>query len=275
MVEEWSVNHEVVGWHRETVDLADGAELERKLREESFDVLVNTAAMTSVDACQDHEGAAIAINAHAPGVMAAVCREKGRRMIQVSTDYVFDGRKRTPYTEEDAPNPISLYGASKRQGEQGVLAGDDQNLVIRVSWIFGPHRPSFLEQILERSLREERVEAISDKWSSPAYSVDLSRWMEPLLSQGAGILHLCNPGGCTWQEYAQAALNAAIERGWPVRTERVEPLLLKEMKMFKARRPVSTVMDVGRYEALTGTKLRRWNEAVAEYVSQLDLETLV
>src|SRR5213596_1222582 len=110
-----------------------------------FDVLINAAAFTNVDLCEAEREEAFRINAEGPRVLAEICRDKNAKLIHFSTDYVFNGEKREPYTEEDAAKPISVYGKSKRAGEENVLAVQDRHLVIRVSWVFGPDRASFVD----------------------------------------------------------------------------------------------------------------------------------
>ena len=118
---------------------------------------------------------AFRINAEAPGVLAEICNEKDAKLIHFSTDYVFDGEKRAPYTEEDQANPISAYGESKLAGEKKVLAADNGHLVVRVSWVFGPDRPSFIDAMIKRAQQDEKIDAISDKFSTPTYTHDIAR----------------------------------------------------------------------------------------------------
>ena len=121
-----------------------------------FDVLINAAGFTKVDLCETQPERAFLINAEAPRVLAEICGEKNARLIHFSTDYVFDGEKREPYTEEDEATPISVYGESKLAGENNVLAAQDRNLVVRVSWVFGPDRPSFIDAMIKRAQESER-----------------------------------------------------------------------------------------------------------------------
>lgn len=268
LVRSYAGCYAVTGFTHAQLDLARLGELEAVLQARPCDVLINSAALTNVDYCQGHVAEAMRINAEAPGLMARVCRERGTRFLHVSTDYVFDGEKRTPYTEADPANPISIYGASKREGEKQVLAANPTALVLRVSWVFGPDRPSFVDQILERARTQEQVAAVADKFSSPTYTEELARLLQPLL-QGempGGILHLANRGACSWQEYAQWALDCSHRCGVAMKATTVEPLTLGEMKSFLAPRPVYTVLGTEKYEQLTGAAPRDWHEAVEEYV---------
>ena len=263
--------HEMVGWARADANIADPDALRRLLEQQPYDLLINPAAMTSVDECERAEDLAYAVNAAAPEVMAEVSLNKGTRFFHLSTDYVFDGVAEGLRLESDPTNPLGTYGRSKAEGEQRVLAVSPDFLVIRTSWVFGPHRPSFLDSILQRALEHEVVEAIEDKFSSPCYSLDFAELLEPLVDAdlGHGLLHLCNSGSCSWREYGQWAIDVAVELGMPVRAREVRGIALAEMSIFDAPRPVHTSLSTERYTELTGAVPRPWQEAVRAYLERL------
>ncbi len=186
LVREFAATCEVAGYNHAQLDLADLDHLRAAISGERFDVLINAAALTNVDYCEDHRVEAMRLNAEAPRVLAEICREKHARFIHVSTDYVFDGEKRVPYTEEDPANAISVYGESKRVGELQVLEANDHALVIRVSWVFGPDRPSFVDAILKRARTEEKVAAVADKFSTPTYTYDIAELLRPFFDRETG-----------------------------------------------------------------------------------------
>jgi len=233
-------------------------------------LLINSAAATNVDWCEQHEKEAEQINARAVSDLGLLCAERGVRCLHISTDYVFDGSASRPYTEEDPARPISVYGETKRLGEELLLRTDPNHLVIRVSWVFGPDKPSFVDWALDQALSKETVSAINDKISSPTYTLDFAHWIRPLLfdSPMGGVLHLCNPGGCTWREYAQCAINAAREEGVRLKTYEVEPITLNSMSTFIARRPIYTVLATEKYCKRTGSSTRPWKDAVREFVQR-------
>jgi dTDP-4-dehydrorhamnose reductase len=270
LVREWrKADEEVIGLARPEFDLGSTESVRAALEPLDFGVLVNCAAQTNVDRCETHPDEAMALNADAVRTMAQICARKGARLIQISTDYVFDGAKDTPYAEEDAAEPISHYGASKRAAEIAALETSERNLVVRVSWVFGPDRPSFVDQILDRARKEATVAAISDKVAVPTYTIDAAHLLHPLLSNtpAGGILHLCNAGACTWQEYGQYALDSAIAAGERLQATTVEPLKITDLKAFIARRPPYTAMATGKLTRLTGVAPRDWREAVREYIT--------
>ena len=261
--------HDVIGLNHAQLDLAAPDQLQATLGALEFDLLINSAAQTNVDRCETYRDEAFQLNGEAPGLLAEICSSKNARLIHLSTDYVFDGDKAEPYTEGDPPNPISVYGASKLAGEQRVLATDPRHVVARVSWVFGPDRPSFIDWAIDQARENERVQAVADKFSTPTYTLDLANMLGPLLASNAavsGIIHLTGDGGCSWQEYAQWAIDCCLEAGIPLKAREVGAISLADMKNFIARRPVQTVLATDRYERLTGDKPRHWRDAVAEYV---------
>ena len=268
LAREYASQHDVTGYTHAQLDLSHLPALRSTLALLPFDLLINAAALTNVDYCEDHRDEAMRLNAEAPRVLAEICREKQSRFIHFSTDYVFDGEKREPYTEEDPANAISVYGESKREGELQVLEANDRALVIRVSWVFGPDRPSFVDTILKKARSEDRVAAVADKFSTPTYTPDIAALLQPLLDSPAvsGILHLANRGACSWQEYAQWALDCCHKFGVPMKASTVRASSLGEMTNFVARRPVYTVLGTEKYERLTGGAPRDWHLAVADYV---------
>lgn len=266
---EWSrEGDEILGFNHASLDLSDAGQIRRGFEGLEFDALVNCAALTNVDYCESHEAEAFRINAVAAGELAALCRERRARLIHISTDYVFDGDKREPYTEEDVARPLSVYAASKLAGEEALLEQYPAALAVRVSWVFGPDRPSFIDQILKRAQETSELSAVADKWAVPTYTLDAARLLRRFLAQTApaGLLHLCNSGACSWQEYGQFAVDCAARRALPLRGRTVAPLKLSEMKAFIARRPVYTVMSTARLGLLLGEPPRSWKDAVEEYV---------
>jgi dTDP-4-dehydrorhamnose reductase len=268
---EWrAFGDEIRGFNHASLDLANDVELRRALEAADFDVLVNCAALTNVDYCETHAEEANRINSDAVRTMGAICARKKARCLHFSTDYVFDGEKTTPYTEEDPPRPLGLYAASKLAGERALLEVCPAALVVRVSWVFGPDRPSFVDQILQRARETEDLSAIADKWAAPTFTVDVAHLVRPLLREmpASGLLHLCQAGACTWQEYGQFALDRAAQYGVALKGRTVAPLRMASLKAFVAQRPVYTAMSTAKLTRLTGLAPRSWQDAVDEFVRE-------
>lgn len=269
LARRWSGRHAVRTLARPDLDVADPDALRRLLAGERFDVLVNGTGLTNVDRCETDRAEAEAVNARAPGVMAEAAGASGARFIHVSTDYVFDGKKTAPYTEEDEAAPLGFYGATKLAGEQAALAVSPRHVVVRVSWVFGPDKPSFVDALIDRALHQDRVEAVADKTSCPTFSEDVADWLEPFLTRPlpGGLYHACNAGGCTWQEYGQWALDCAARAGAPLRAREVAPIPMSSLTAFVAPRPPHTVMSPARLAAVTGLTPRPWQDALDNYLS--------
>jgi dTDP-4-dehydrorhamnose reductase len=270
LMREYQGKYDVAGFNRAQLDLSNFDKIHEKLGQTDFGVLINAAAFTNVDLCETQPDQAFRINAEAPRVLAEICGEKNAKLIHFSTDYVFDGEKRVPYTEEDEADPISVYGESKLAGEKNVLAAQNRHLIVRVSWVFGPDQPSFIDGMIKRAQENEKVDAIADKFSTPTYTHDIAQ-MLPQFFDGdgeGGILHFANAGKCSWQEYAQWALDCCREFGVPAKAKTVSALKLKDMKDWIARRPVYSVLSTAKYAQLTSTLPRTWREAVADYITR-------
>jgi dTDP-4-dehydrorhamnose reductase len=280
LVREYQGKFDVAGFNHAQLDLANVGEIHHNIDELEFDVMINAAAMTNVDLCEQEIERAFAINAEAPQLLARICRDKNAKMIHFSTDYVFDGEKREPYTESDVAKPISVYGESKRTGEKLVLQTRDRHLVVRVSWVFGPDRPSFVDTMIKRGREEEQINAIADKWSAPTYTSDIAEMLRSFFGVDApgGILHLANSGQCSWQEYAQHAIDCCHRLNILLKAKTVGALKLADMTHLRqgsggqanwvARRPVYSVLSTAKYAELAGLTPRSWRDAVADYIER-------
>ncbi len=269
LAREWRARgQDVLAMDRTAFSLDKVAEVQERLAGLEFEVLVNCAALTNVDYCESHREEAFRINAESVAAMAGVCAQKNARLIHVSTDYVFDGNATTPYSEADAPHPISVYGESKLAGEVEALAASPRNWVARVSWVFGPDRVSFVDQVIVRAKKEDRVEAVADKWATPTYTMDVCADLWHFLRgiEGGGVVHMSNAGVCSWQEYGQHALDCAVEAGLELKARMVGGLKMSELKAFVAKRPPYSAMATAKFTSLTGIHPRGWREAVRQHV---------
>jgi len=270
LLREYRDKFDAVGFNHTQLDLSDLGAVREKLRNTSFDVLINAAGFTKVDVCETQRHRAFLINAGAPRLVAEICDEKNARLIHFSTDYVFDGGKREPYTEEDEASPISAYGESKLTGENNVLAVQNQNLVVRVSWVFGPDRPSFIDAMVQQAQENDRVDAVADKFSTPTYTLDIAAMLPRFFDENVsgGILHFANAGQCSWQEYAQWAVDCCHDAGLALKAKTIGARKLRDMTNWIAHRPVYSVLSTAKYTKLTGLSPRTWREAVSDYITR-------
>jgi dTDP-4-dehydrorhamnose reductase len=267
LMREYREKFDVVAFNHAQLDLANGEQIRDKLSPLEFDLLINCAAMTNVDLCEQEIEQAFAINAEGPQLLARICRDKNAKMIHFSTDYVFDGEKREPYAESDLAKPIGVYGESKRTGEKLVLQTQDRHLVLRVSWVFGPDRPSFIDTMIKRAREEDHIDAVADKFSTPTYTADTAEALPRLIDQ-SGVWHFANSGECSWQEYAQHALDCCHRFGVSLKAKTVGASNLSDMRNWIARRPVYSVLSIEKYAKLTGVTPRSWRDAVSDYIER-------
>lgn len=270
LTREYREKFDVVGLNHSQLDLARREQVRDTLSPVAFDLLINCAAMTNVDLCELQREQAFAINAEAPKLLAGICGEKKAKLIHFSTDYVFDGEKGQPYVETDRAKPVSVYGESKRAGEENVLAMQDRHLVVRVSWVFGPDRPSFIDAMIKRAREEEEIDAVADKFSTPTYTRDVAGMLPSFfdVDVAGGILHFANAGECSWQEYAQHTLDCCRASGMSLKAKTVGSKKISNMKNWIARRPVYSVLSTAKYAKLAGVTPRPWRDAVADYIER-------
>lgn len=254
-------------------DICDEPRGEKVLDELRPDVLLNCASTTDVDGCESHKEEAFRVNGLGPAVLTKLCVERGIRLVHVSTDYVFDGTKGAPYREEDPPGPLSVYGASKLEGEKavlGILPGarveetsvDERDvLVVRTARLYGPGaKRSFVKTMLEAATVRKEIRVVNDQTGAPTYSVDLARILFELAGgEVRGIVHATNDGSCTWFDWAKEILRLA---------RREVPVTAVTTAEFPrpAKRPAYSVLDLGRLRSF-GVQPRPWQEALAEFLS--------
>ena len=192
-------------------------------------------------------------------------------MIQFSTDYVFSGESHDLWNETDETHPINVYGRTKLAGERAALRACPSALVARVSWLFGPDKPSHPDNIIQRALQTEGLSAVEDKVSVPTSNADICGWIKQLIvgdPTTCGVLHLCNSGIASWHSWAEAALTIAAGLGVPVKTTQVKPISLASLTQLKAPRPLLTVMSNAKLQSLLGQEIRDWYDALEEYLVQ-------
>ena len=246
---------------RAALDVTDESGVASAFSELDPHVVVNCAAFTRVDACET-DPAAWAINVRGVGILARECTRRGARLVQISTDFVFDGEKGEPYLEEDETGPLSIYGITKRAGEEVALQSPSA-LVVRASWLFGRSGWNFIEAILRQAEDGRReLSVVDDQRGKPTATTDLSEAIVVLLAaNSSGIFHFANRGEVTWYDFAREILLVAGRNDVSVR-----PISSVDLAR-PARRPGYSVLDTSKYEALTGRTIRHFHEPLVEYVA--------
>ena len=253
--------YEVFARPHADLDIASGEQVRATFREVRPEVVVNCAAFTNVDACETDPRASL-VNARAVELLARQSAIHSAQLVQISTDYVFDGQKDAPYLEEDPTGPLSAYGRSKREGEEAAREAPGA-LILRSSWLFGRSGWNFVEAILKQVEEGKRtLSVVHDQRGSPTAAPDLAEAIPALLASGAsGIYHFTNRGETTWFDFAREILdlsgNGAIH---------VEPVDSSSLGR-PARRPAYSLLDTSKYIRLTGRAIRHYREPLAEYLA--------
>jgi len=222
----------------------------------------NCAAFTKVDLCET-DPLARAVNDAAVGQLAESCRKFEARLVHVSTDFVFDGKSREPYREDDGTGPLSAYGATKLAGEKHALSVPGA-LVVRGSWLFGNHGPNFIEAMLKQAEGGQRtVRVVTDQLGRPTATTDLAEALVELFRlAAAGIVHFANAGEVTWNDFAKEIFRLSGHSD-----VEVAPITSEELNR-PARRPAYSVLSTEKYEKLTGKEPRDFREPLAEYLER-------
>ena len=246
---------------REGGDMLDQDWVARQIEQHAPRAIFNTVAWTQVDQAEDEPEAAMRINRGVPLMLAQLLKGKSVPLLHYSTDFVFNGCKDAPYTEGDAPDPISVYGRTKLEGEKVLLeARLTQCCVIRTAWLFGSGRKNFISTILDLAAKRDAVSVVHDQVGSPTYTQDLAEASFELLRLKAeGLFHVVNSGQASWCELAEAAVSAANL------SSRVTPIASADWPQ-RASRPAYGVLDTSRYTSLTGKTMRPWLAALRDYV---------
>jgi dTDP-4-dehydrorhamnose reductase len=254
---------ETISSTREFLDITDYFGICSEFERLEPTVVINTAAFSDVDGCELDPIRALQVNKIGAHNLARACKTIGARFIHISTDYVFDGTKTTPYVEEDATSPIQVYGASKLDGETAILAELPGALIVRTSFLFGPGRPTFVDRAIERARKNDLVRAVLDWVNSPTYTVDLAEMMVALIARDvSGVLHASNAGACSKFEFARAACGFA-----GIEDPSIAPIRRADLPL-PAKRPERTPFDLTRLTAVLGRAPRSWEEALEDYLVQ-------
>lgn len=249
--------------HCVALDITDPAAVESFLDGKAIDLLINCAAYNDVDRAESEVAKAYALNCDAPKNLARIARQRGIPLVTYSTDFVFDGTKGAPYRETDPPNPLSVYGKAKYQGEQEALQAYDRVLVIRTSWVFGLGNNNFNKSVLRWVAGSDELRIVADQISAPTYSRDLAEYSWYLIRAGAtGLYHLSNQGQASKYEQAAYLLRRIGWRGRLIKARTAE---------FKlpAPRPAFSKLDSSKAESLIGKKLPEWTDALDRFLDEL------
>ena len=259
------INHvqQVTGVDINECDITDQKATLNTLLKKNPRWVINAAAYTQVDQCETNSEQAFKVNAEAVSNLALACKETNTKLLHVSTDYVFDGKTKNPYREEDPVNPLSVYGNSKCRGETTVQDLLDDFIIVRTGGLYGKRGVNFVNTIVKMAQERDELRVVNDQWMSPTCTVDLSKAIGTLVQLSSqGIFHIVNSGFCTWYEFA-CKIVAITDSPC-----RVVPISSDELDR-PAPRPAFAVLNCSKYSKVTGIKLRPWEEALTDYLSTM------
>lgn len=275
---------------REELDLSKPEDIRRVIRGVRPNLIVNAAAYTAVDKAESDEAAARAINADAPAVMAEEAKRVGAALVHYSTDYVFDGSKKSPYEEDDLTNPLSVYGKTKLEGEQAITSAGVPHLIFRTSWVYATRGKNFLLTVLRLATQRAELRIVQDQAGAPTWSREIAASTAEILEQSIqkeagpsltgihGIYHMTAGGETTWYDFARAILEearmqpqkglwfAAATNGLPLIAQRVVPISTAEYPT-PARRPVNSILSNSRLKQTFGFELPDWRKQLQTALS--------
>ncbi|NLC13231.1 MAG: dTDP-4-dehydrorhamnose reductase [Chloroflexi bacterium] len=262
---------EVIALDYPEVDLTDNKGLRELVRTVKPDIIINAAAYTNVDKAESEPEKARAINATGPGVLAEEAKKINALLVHYSTDYVFDGTKGSPYVETDTPNPLSVYGQTKLEGEQVIAASGCVNLVLRTSWVYSMRQGGFVTKVLQWARTQEVMRVVDDQISSPTSARMLAEITALILAQGrddvfgylsekAGLYHCTGAGSCSRYEWAKAILELDPHE----EEQTVRDIIRAKSNEFPtpAERPMVSVLNCDKLSTAFGLRLLTWKESL-------------
>jgi len=253
-------NPEVIEAPHEVLDITLKDRVSDYIFTHTPDIIVNCAAFTNVDKCETEREAAFSVNALGPKYLASAAKKCGARVIQISTDFVFDGNGNRPYTEEDQTNPLSEYGRTKLEGERNIQSYCDSYLIVRTSWLFGHNGINFAAKMLELAEQHKELSIVTDETGSPTYTPDLAEALWILIKQKCeGVINISNDGSCSryeWAEYIFETMGFKIK---------MNPIKSSEYKR-PANVPLNSTLNCQKFTTITGMQMRPWEETVESYL---------
>jgi dTDP-4-dehydrorhamnose reductase len=259
---------------RDALDLSQPDRIRQLILEIHPHVIINAAAYTAVDKAETEIELAYAINAIAPAIMAEAANHIGAALIHISTDYVFNGRKGTFYQEEDDPNPLNVYGASKLAGEENIRQGCDRHLILRTSWVYGVQgKSNFVKTMLRVGADRQEVRVVADQVGTPTSARSIADVITQLIpsletSEATGTYHFTQSGVASWYDFAVAIFEEARRLNFPLEVERVIPIATADYPTL-AQRPLYSVLSTQKLSAWMATSFPHWRQELRQMLRDL------
>jgi dTDP-4-dehydrorhamnose reductase len=269
-----NLGFDAMGLSTSQLDITQRSQIENTFSNYQPALVVNTAAYTHVDRAEFEKKRAFSVNRDGPANLAESCAKANTPMIHISTDFVFDGKKRSPYNEKDTVSPLGIYGRSKEAGEQKIRSHLRQHIILRTSWLYGVHGRNFVKTMLKLGMEKDIIKVVTDQYGSPTAAADLAAAVLVItkhIQSGAeikwGTYHYCGQGVTTWYDFAKAIFEFARPCG-SIKLTRVEPITTDQYPT-QAKRPLFSALDCSLIQKQFGIKPKPWQESLKITIQQL------
>ena len=262
------LGHEVIAADRHVLDFLQPAQAAAVIRARQPDWVINCAAYTQVDRAESEPEQAFTVNRDTPAQLAQAVAAYDGRLLQMSTDFVFDGTQTRPYVEDDATNPLGVYGRSKLEGEQAVQRELPDAVIMRTAWVYGVHGHNFVKTMLRLATAGTPLRVVSDQRGTPTWTSDIVAAIVALVDQQAsGVFHFTAAGETSWHGFASAILEEAANAGFTIKTERIEPIATTEYPT-PATRPAYSVLNTDKISACLPFTIPAWRDSLKNMLQE-------
>jgi dTDP-4-dehydrorhamnose reductase len=262
------LGHEVIAADRQVLDFLQPARAATVIRAQQPDWVINCAAYTQVDKAESEPGQAFTVNRDTPAQLAQAVAEYDGQLLQLSTDFVFDGTQTRPYVEDDATNPLGVYGSSKLAGEQAVQRELPDAVIVRTAWVYGVHGHNFVKTMLRLATAGTPLRVVSDQRGTPTWTRDIVAAIVALVGQQAsGVFHFTAAGETSWHGFASAILEEAADAGFTIMTEKVEPIVTTDYPT-PATRPAYSVLNTDKISACLPFTIPAWRDSLKKMLQE-------
>ncbi|MCJ7841368.1 dTDP-4-dehydrorhamnose reductase [Lederbergia sp. NSJ-179] len=256
---------ELIPFSKAELDITDENKVNEAVRSVKPNLVIHAAAYTAVDDCESNRKKAFEVNSFGAYYVAKAAKEVGAAMVYISTDFIFNGKKKEPYTVNDAPDPLSIYGKSKLLGERLVQLVLKECYIVRTAWLYGQNGENFVKTMLHLAKKDREFFVVNDQMGSPTYTKDLAIAIKQLIGKKFGLYHISNTGSCSWFTFAQSILSMA---GY--NPALVKPISTKDYGVV-AQRPAFSVLSTASIEK-EGIQMRHWQAALQKFLEKEEYE---
>ena len=262
------LGHEVIAADRQVLDFLQPARAAAVIRAQQPDWVINCAAYTQVDKAESEPGQAFTVNRDTPAQLAQAVAEYDGQLLQLSTDFVFDGTQTRPYVEDDATNPLGVYGSSKLAGEQAVQRELPDAVIVRTAWVYGVHGHNFVKTMLRLATAGRPLRVVSDQRGTPTWTRDIVAAIVALVDQQAsGVFHFTAAGETSWHGFASAILEEAANAGFTIKTKKIEPIATTDYPT-PATRPAYSVLNTNKISACLPFTIPAWRDSLKNMLQE-------